>query len=141
MGTQLYGYTTDEHEYSVTVPETMISGDPELIIYMSAHGGGTVGEEYANNGWDYMITEAGETILEGSDLRSPQGRPAGHAEMALTLAGFLSAYGESFHYHTHYARDGWQSSEFADGYTETEAEWLAANYERLSEFSAEAEEH
>ena len=138
MGTQLYGYTKDEHEYSVTVPQ-LSTDDPELIIYMSAHGGGTVGKSYAGNGWDYMITESGETILEGSDIRSPAGRPAGHAEMAASLADFLSAYGDSFHSHEHNRRDGWQASEFADGYTEQEAEWMAANYERLGMFSADSE--
>lgn len=137
MGTQLYGYTADEHEFSVNVPQ-LSSDDPELVIYVSAHGGGTVGESYANNGWDYMITEAGETILQGSDIRS-NGTPATHAGMAVTLASFLSAYGESFHSHEHYQRDGWQASEFADSYTAEEAEWLAANYERLSMFSADSE--
>jgi hypothetical protein len=136
MGTQLYGYTATEHEYSVTVPQ-LSTDDPEMIIYMSAHGGGTVGESYAGNGWDYMITEAGEVILQGSDIRSAEGMAAGHAAMAVSLAGFLSAYGESFHSHEHYQRDGWRESEYADGHTEQEAQWLAANYERLSMFSAE----
>lgn len=129
MGETIYGYSPDEHEYSADVPQLTV-GDPPLRIYISAHGGGTVGESYAHNGWDYLVTEDGRTVLEGSDIRSGLG--ATHGDMARSLAVFLSAAGESFHYHEHVSRDGWQQSEHASGYTPGEAAWLEANYERLS---------
>lgn len=142
MGTQLYDYTRTEHEYSVNVPQLMVN-DPELVIYMSAHGGGTVGESYAGNGWDYAVYEVCEgtcrcyeLILEGSDLRSPAGRPAGHAEMAEALASFLSAAGEHFSYgHARYCHG---ECDYAGEYSPDEQEWLAANYERLSLFAIDA---
>lgn len=128
MGQQVYGYGLTEHEYSVSVPAIM-TGDGELIIYISAHGGGTVGEAYAGNGWDYLVTHDGRIVLEGSDIRSAPGRAAGHAEMARTLASFLSAAGESL------ALSG-ESSEYAGEYSADEAEWLAAEYERLGAFAS-----
>lgn len=143
MGTQLYGYTRNEHEYSVNVPQIM-TDDSELTIYISAHGGGTVGQAYAGNGWDYAVYDScnGENncachtlILEGSDIRSPAGRPAGHAETARSLASFLSAAGESFASYPAYGRS---DSMYADDYDEIEREWLAANYERLSMFADES---
>jgi hypothetical protein len=133
MGAQLYGYTAAEHEYSVSVPQLM-TDDPELMIYVSAHGGGTVGESYADNGWDYMVAESGSMILQGSDIRSPEGRAAGHAETARSLASFLSAYGESFRGRP--VREGYTPG---GEYSAEEAEWLSANYERLSMFSADGE--
>lgn len=129
MGEQLYGYSPAEHEYSVKVPE-ITTGEAELVIYLSAHGGGTVGEEYRANGWDYLVTEAGRPVLEGSDLRSGDGRAAGHAEMARTLASFLASDGESFAYHPGRA-------ELTAHYSAEEAAWLAANHERLSSFAGE----
>lgn len=134
MGTTLYGYTTDEREYSVSVPEIM-TGDTEVRIYLSAHGGGTVGESYAGNGWDYLVTDDGVTVIEGSDLRSPEGRPADHAEMAQSLASFLSAAGEHFAYR--HSQCGSSSCDYWDDYSDDEADWLAANYERLGLFSPE----
>src|SRR6185503_869841 len=89
MGQQIYGYGPAEHEYSVTVPE-LTAGDPVIVIYLSAHGGGTVGEAYANNGWDYLVTSDGRPVIEGSDLRSAPARASGHAEMARALASFLA---------------------------------------------------
>lgn len=127
MGTQAYGYGPAEHEYHVNVPQ-LYRDDPTVTLYLSAHGGGTVGEAYAGNGWDYLVTENGNTILEGSDLRSAPGRAAGHAEMAETLAHFLGAAGESL------SMSG-DRSEYASEYSETGREWLAANHERLSLFS------
>jgi hypothetical protein len=122
----LYGYSTSEHEYSVSVP-ALCRGDSEVRIYLSAHGGGTVGESYAGNGWDYLVTDDGRAVLDGADLRSPAGRPAGHAEMARALASFLSAAGESL------ALYGDDPAE--PDYSPGQAEWLAANYERLSLFA------
>jgi hypothetical protein len=138
MGDQLYGYTPAEHEYSVAVPE-LCDGDSSLAIYVSAHGGGTVGEEYADNGWDYLVTVDGETMLEGSDIRSG-GMPASHASVARTLASFLSAAGESLHSHEHYVRDEYGASEYAGDYTPEQAEWLAAEHERLGMFATETSE-
>ena len=130
MGKQIYGYSPAEHEYSVSVPKTSWRGigSDEVTIYVSAHGGGTVGEEYAGNGWDYLVTSDGRPVLEGSDLRSAEGRAAGHAEMVRTLASFLSAAGESMAHS--------DTSEYASEYTADEAEWLAAEYERLGLFAA-----
>ncbi len=136
MGKQIYGYGPAEHEFSVAVPEAM-TGDTPVMIYVSAHGGGTVGEAYAGNGWDYLVTSGDRVILEGSDIRSAEGRAAGHAEMARSLASFLSAAGESFHSHEHYQCDGWAASECASEYTPEQAEWLAAEYERLGMFASE----
>jgi hypothetical protein len=132
MGEQLYGYSAGEHEYAETVP-ALYGSDAALVIYVSAHGGGTVGEAYANNGWDYLVTYDGQTMLEGSDLRSPEGRPASHAEMARSLASFLSAAGESLHY-------SGDRSEYAGEYSASEAEWLAAEGERLGLFALNGED-
>ena len=136
MGTQIYGYSPGEHEYSVGIP-AMVAGDAAMTIYISAHGGGTVGKAYAGNGWDYLVTRNGATVLEGSDIRSG-GMGAGHAEMARTLAGFLSAVGESFWSHEHMTRDGYSASEYGSEYTAEEAEFLAAEHERLGAFAADA---
>lgn len=127
MGEQLYGYGPGEHEYSVTVP-ALSTGDTELTIYVSAHGGGTVGEAYAGNGWDYLVMSDGARMVEGSDIRSAPGRAAGHAEMARTLANFLSAAGESL-----YASG--DESEYAAEYDEVERAFLVAEYERLGAFA------
>jgi hypothetical protein len=122
----LYGYSTSGHEYSVSVP-ALCRGDSEIIIYLSAHGGGTVGESYAGNGWDYLVTDDGRVILTGSDLRSAPARAASHAQMARSLASFLSAAGESL------ALYGDDPAE--PDYSPGQAQWLAANYERLSLFA------
>ena len=126
-GQQIYGYGPAEHEYAVTVPE-VTADDPVIVIYLSAHGGGTVGEEYAGNGWDYLVTSDGRPVIEGSDLRSAPARAAGHAEMARSLGGFLAAAGESLAYSA-------DRSEYAAEYTAEQAQWLAAEHERLSLFS------
>ena len=136
MGSQLYGYTTDEHEFSIVVPK-MYERDSDMVIYISAHGGGTVGESYSDTGWDYMVTDNGLTVLEGQDLRSG-GTPGSHEGMAATLASFLSATGESFQYHENVNRDRSQS-DYADDYTVSEAEWLMANHERLGLFAYDHE--
>ena len=128
MGQQLYGYGPDEHEYSVDVPAINTGDDVKITLYLSAHGGGTVGEEYAANGWDYLVTADGVTVLEGSDIRSAEARAAGHAEMARSLATFLAADGESLSHAYYGTRQGEQ-------YGEAEAEFLAANYERLGCFA------
>jgi hypothetical protein len=129
MGSQLYGYSPEEHEYGVKVPG-LYGGDGEVTIYISAHGGGTVGESYAANGWDYLVTSDGVTVLEGSDIRSAPARAAGHAEMARTLATFLSAAGESLAH-------GGSESEYAGEYSADESAWLEAEYERLGSFAAD----
>jgi len=134
-GQQIYGYDASEHEYAVEVPPIM-AGAGEISLYLSAHGGGTVGKAYAGNGWDYLVVADGRTVLEGSDLRSPQGRPAGHAEMARALASFLSAAGESFALRGEASEYAGDSSREAE-YSAAEAEWLAAEYERLGMFAAE----
>jgi hypothetical protein len=123
VGQQIYGYGPGEHEYSVTVPP-MMAGDGEITVYVSAHGGGTVGEAYADNGWDYLVTAGGRTVLEGSDIRSPAGRAAGHEETARSVASFLSAAGESLAH-------GGEASE----YTPEEVAWLISEYERLGLFA------
>ena len=81
-----------DHEYSVTVASLYVTGDPDIMIYMSAHGGGTVGEAYAHNGWAYAVTVSGNEIYAGDDLRSGA-TPATHEAMARTLASFLAAAG------------------------------------------------
>jgi hypothetical protein len=89
----LYGYTLAQHEYKVTVPamNRAPSDEPTLIIAISAHGGGTVGQSYAHNGWDYAVYADGTEITNGDDLAS--GAPRTHAQMARELAGFLPTRG------------------------------------------------
>lgn len=127
MGPQLYGYLREDHEYVTEVPE-LSAGDGELIICLSAHGGGTVGQAYAGNGWDYLVIAGGITVLEGSDLRSAEGRPAGHAEMARSLCSFLSAAGESLAYRG-------DRSDYAAEYGEHARQWLISQHERLALFA------
>lgn len=92
----LYGYTRDEHEYTVIVPKMYAEPSPHepvIVIAISAHGGGTPGESYAHNGWDYAVYSNGTEVINGDDLSS--GSPATHARMAVTLATFLSADAEA----------------------------------------------
>jgi hypothetical protein len=48
------GYALSEYEYSVTVPKMFMepSSEPEIVIAISARGGGTVGKSYEQNHWD-----------------------------------------------------------------------------------------
>jgi hypothetical protein len=95
----LYGYTLAEHEYKVTVPmlNRPPSDEPTLIIAISAHGGGTVGQSYSRNAWDYAVYANGTEVISGgnADHELWSGSPSTHADMARTLAGFLSAHAES----------------------------------------------
>jgi hypothetical protein len=120
---------TEEYEYSVTIPSLYVTpnDDPTVAIHMSANGGGTVGESYAHNDWLYAVEVNGAELITGTDLRS-NGTPGTHAGMARTLAGFLSAYGESLHY-------SGGDSEYAGEYNETQREFLAAEYERFTMFA------
>ena len=90
----------EDHEYHVDVPSMYVepNDDPAITIYVSAHGGGTVGQAYAHNGWTYSVTVDGSEIITGDDLRTGA-TPATHAGMAATLANFLAAAGESLSYH------------------------------------------
>ena len=60
-----------DYEYSVAVPSMYAApnDDPNITIRISAHGGGTVGEEYAGNGWSYSIEVNGSDLITGDDLR------------------------------------------------------------------------
>jgi hypothetical protein len=115
-------------EYEVTVPERY-PGDPEIVIAISAMGGGTVGKTYRDNRWEYAVKVNGDVLITGDDLRSG-GMASGHAWMARTLAIFLSAAGESLRY-------SGDSSDYAGEYTGKVREFLEAEYERLSLFGLE----
>lgn len=127
----------DMYEYSVVIPSMYVTpnDDPEIIIWISAAGGGTVGESYAGNDWHYGVTFNDAMLIKGSDIRS-NATPASHADMARTLAGFLSADGESFWSHDHITRDGSENSEHGGRYSARVREILAAEHERLSSFAA-----
>jgi hypothetical protein len=120
-----------DYEYSVFVPSLYVApnDDPNIIIRISAHGGGTVGEAYAHNGWTYSVEVAGTEVITGDDIRS-NATPATHAGMARTLAGFLSAAGESLRY-------SGDRSEYAAEYSGSAREFLGSEYERLAMFSDE----
>lgn len=132
----LYGYALDEHEFRAEVPPMMITGDRRIVIGLSAHGGGTVGKAYADNGWDYVVYVSTPPahlarVISGSDLRSAPARAAGHLEMARTLCAFLAAAGESLHWS---GDDSRYAAEYPDG---PARDFLAAEYERLSLVSDE----
>lgn len=162
MGNTLYGYTLAESEYQETVPtlygpairhEIVTSslgsqrycatcghggcedGEPEVIIAISAHGGGTVGESYADNGWDYSVYVNGAELISGCDLRSG-GMPKTHAETARTLAAFLAHDGETL-YSRSLGRRVAPDTEPTATYAEDAAEFLISEYERLGLFSAD----
>jgi hypothetical protein len=135
MGDTLYGYTLAEHDYSVAVPcmYRAPSDEPTVIIAISAHGGGTVGESYSDNGWDYSVYADGTEIIAGSDLRSG-GMPATHEAMARTLAAFLSADAESLAY---VARNGYcEDAGRLDVYGDDARAFLETEGERLGLFAA-----
>lgn len=129
------------YEYSVDVPSMYVTpnDDPAITIYVSAAGGGTVGEEYAHNDWYYAITVNGREFITGEDIRT-NATPGSHASIARTLASVLSAYGESFHYHDHMRRDGSENSEYAHDYTQEQRDFLSAEYERFSSFADDTED-
>lgn len=112
-------------EYTIDVPE-LISGDPKVTIEISAVGGGTVGQFYAGNRWEYAVRCDGEVVITGDDLHSAPALASTHAEMAVVLAGFLGAFAES---KSELAEMCWQARAF-----------LEAEGERLSVWNADAEE-
>lgn len=112
-------------EYSIDVPE-LTSGDPQVTIEISAVGGGTVGQFYAGNRWEYNVLCDGKVVITGDDLRSAPAAGSTHAEMAVCLAGFLGAYAES---ESELAEMCWQAREF-----------LELEGERLSVWNADIEE-
>ena len=128
-----------DHEYSVEVPSMYAapSDDPSVTIHLSAHGGGTVGQAYAHNGWTYAVVVDGTEIITGDDLRT-NATPATHAGMAATLANFLAAAGESLHYHDQRGTE----SDYADEYPAGPVrDFLTAEYERLSMFGIDADNY
>ena len=132
-GTTLYGYTLAGHEYSVTVPR-MYTGDsePTVIIAISAHGGGTPGESYRDNGWDYAVYSDGTEIIAGGDLRS-NGTPGTHAGMARVLCSFLAADAETLRC----AGPGGTSEGPACEYSADVQAFLISEGERLGMFAVE----
>lgn len=134
MGNTLYGYSLAEHEYTVTVPK-MYAGmpnEPTVVIAVSAHGGGTVGESYASNGWDYAVYVDGREVISGDDITSPYGRGSTHAEVAVTLAAFLSADAESLRYR--------EAAEVSGDYDADAVAFLQSEGERLGIWQSEQEE-
>jgi hypothetical protein len=125
-GDTLYGYTEDEHEYTVAVPKMYAEPsphEPDITIAVSAHGGGTVGKSYANNGWDYAVYANGVKVISGQDLRSAPAKETTHAEIARSLCSFLA-------------------SDIENGtgeYDATAREFLEAEDERLVMFAMAAE--
>lgn len=118
-----------QYEYRVKVPSMYCapSDEPSITINISAFGGGTVGESYADNRWSYLVTATDAIRISGDDLRSG-GTGATHAQMARTLASFLSAAGESL-------RWSGDDSEYAKEYTGRVREFLESEYERLGMFA------
>lgn len=118
-------------EYNVLVPMQYRapSGEPMIVIGISAHGGGTVGEAYADNGWDYSVTVDGEQMITGSDLRS-NGTPGTHHGMAKVLASFLANDGEILH-----DKNGVLNEELSAHYSPEQMAFLIDAYERFSMFS------
>jgi len=116
----------DEYEYWQEIPQLNIDDDL-MWIGISAHGGGTIGRSYGQNGWDYIVTVGDEPIITGDDMRS--GAPATHNEMAKTLCSFLSAAGESLRYS--------DTSQYHEEYSESQRQFLIAQYERLTMFEME----
>lgn len=117
-----------DHEFDYLVP-SQYANDPELLIHISAVGGGTVGEAYARNAWAYSVTLDGVEMLHGDDLTSGR-TPATHEESAKALCSFLSAAGESLWSHN-------RSSEYWGEYTADERDFLIDTYERFSLASME----
>jgi hypothetical protein len=127
------------HEYTVTVPRMYVNApdEPEIIVAISAHGGGTVGESYANNGWDYAVHVNGRELISGSDLRSAAMLTADsdqgtHAAMARTLCAFLASDGETLA-HSRYP----DAPELSGEYDQDAGEFLAAEHERLGAFASD----
>lgn len=85
----LYFDGPQDHEYSVTVPKMYVDeiSEPEIIIHVSAVGGGTVGNSYAGN-WAYSVTIDGEETMHGDSLRTPT--PHTHDQAARILADYLA---------------------------------------------------
>lgn len=118
----------DPCEYAVRVPEMYADG-PESVILLgiSKVGGGTVGESYSGS-WSYVITCDGTTVISGSDFSC--GMPHDHEYTARQVADYFGAVGESLTFRH-------EDSEHAGEYDETQAEFLVAQYERLSAWYAE----
>lgn len=116
-----------DHEYTVIVPP-LSDDDVPVMIGISAAGGGTVGQSYADNRWDYAVYADGEMVISGQNLRSGR-MGATHAEMARTLCSFLSADGETL------AHPGDDAPELTDTYRMHARTFLASEYERLGLFA------
>jgi hypothetical protein len=119
-------------EYSVVVP-VLGEGDPPVRIDIAAAGGGTMGERYAGNAWIYHVYCGGDLVVSGDDVWS-SAVPAGHAEMAVTLAAFLSADGENIAY------GGEDSDHVAAGYDAAGLGFLGAEGERLGVWAGHEQE-
>jgi hypothetical protein len=61
-----------------------------LTISIAALGGGTVGEDYADNDWIYAVHADGELVASGIDLHCG-GVARTHQQMAAVLAVCLAA--------------------------------------------------
>jgi hypothetical protein len=80
-------YRTDP-ELTLAVP-ALADGQPPLTISIAAHGGGTVGRAYANNGWVYAVHLDGDLVTSSADLHSG-GVAKTHRQMAAVLAVCLA---------------------------------------------------
>jgi hypothetical protein len=96
-------------------------GDPPLRIFIDRRGW-TDGSRPV---YYYEVVYDGDTVLRGEDLRGPAiGDAPGLRAAAVTLAGFLSAAGESL------AARG-EASDYWPEYEPAQREFLAATHERF----------
>jgi hypothetical protein len=107
------------HEYAAEVPGLYFGdAEPRVLIGISAHGGGTPGIAYANNGWSYTVLVNGSPLISDDDIHSG-GMGKTHAEMARVLCDFMS------------------TEEYADQFHGPAREFLDSERERLSMFGVE----
>lgn len=112
-----------EVEYTLKVPKEYGGADEsDIRVSVSAVGGGTFGEAYADNGWIWGVWSNGKLVLSAADLRSPVAVAATHREMVRTLCSFLAHDGDVI------ACGGEIEGE---SYTPAQQEFLGHNNERF----------
>lgn len=117
-----------EPEYTVAVPKQYGNAplESEITIGITALGGGTVSNAYANSGWQWQVRENSTVVLFSGDLRANM-TPATHNDMARTLAAFLSADAEVV------TTCGPEDLDTA--YTQAQRDFLESYGERLAAFA------
>lgn len=112
-----------EVEYTLKVPKEYGGADEsDIRISVSAVGGGTFGEAYADNAWMWGVWSDGELVLSAANLHSPVTVGSTHQEMVRTLCSFLAHDGDVI------ACGGTVEGE---SYTPAQKEFLGHNNERI----------